>query len=64
MRSPQRTSLNMKNINAGVPHGSVLGSLLFLIYVNDLTEDLTTSVKLFVDDTTLFSVVRGTHICR
>ena len=54
----------MKNINAGVPHGSVLGSLLFLIYVNDLTEDLTTSVKLFVDDTTLFSVVRGTHICR
>ena len=34
--------------------------MLFLIYVNDLTEGLTTNVKLFADDTSLFSVVHDT----
>ena len=62
----QRVVLNgqvstWKNINAVVPEGSILGPLLLLIYINDLTEGPTTNVKLFADDNFLFSVVHVTQ---
>ncbi len=46
-----------KSINASVPQGSILGPLLFLVYVNDIVDDLETLRYLFADDTSLFSTI-------
>ena len=61
----QRTVLNghcstWGDVSAGVPQGSILGPLFFLVYINDLTNDLKCNVKLFADDTSLFTVVHDT----
>ena len=46
---------NLQTITHGVPQGSVLGPLLFLLYVNDIENCVTdVSIKLFADDTNLF----------
>ena len=58
----QRVVLNgqtseWKRIYSGVPQGSVLGPLLFLIYINDLPDGISSMCKIFADDTSLFSKV-------
>ena len=62
----QRVILNGKtpswtDVNAGVLQGSILGPLLFLIYINDLADGLSSNAKLFTDDTSLFSVVHNVN---
>ena len=47
------------NIETGVPQGSILGPLFFLIYINDLSDGLTSNPRLLADDTSLFSVIHN-----
>ena len=47
-------SFGWKTVSAEVPQGSVLGPLFFLLYINDLPNNITGDMKLFADDTSLF----------
>ena len=58
----QRVVLNgieseWEDVLSGVPQGSVLGPLLFLIYINDLTDGIFSRIRLFADDSSLFARV-------
>ena len=44
-------------IRAGVPQGSILGSLLFLVYITDIVKDIGSNIRLFADVTSLFIIV-------
>ena len=44
---------------SGIPQGSVLGPCLFLYYINDIAEQLTSTTRLFADDTMIYMAVKG-----
>ena len=50
------------SVYSGVPRGSILAPLLLLIYINDLSDNLSSNVKLFADDKSSFSAIHNTNI--
>ena len=42
-------------VNAGVPQGSILGPTLFLLYIDNLTDDVICDIAIYADDTTVYS---------
>ena len=44
-------------VNAGVAQGSILGPTLFLLYIDDLADDVIYNIAIYADDTTLYSTL-------
>ena len=64
----QRVTLNgaqssWRSVTSGVPQGTVFGPLLFLLYVSDIANGLTSQIRLFADDCILYRAVRSTTDC-
>ena len=48
----------MDLIKAGVPQGPILGPLLFLLFINDIVNDIHANIRLFTNDTSLYLIVK------
>jgi len=62
----QRVVLNgaaseWKSVTSGIPQGSVLGPVLFVIYINDIPDSIESFCKIFADDTKIYSSVSNTN---
>ena len=52
-----------KPVLSGVPRGSILGPVLFLLYINDITKCINANLRLFADDCIFYSEIRSSQDC-
>lgn len=52
---------NMAHVKSGVPQGTVLGPLMFLIFVNDINKDIQSNIRLFADDCLMYHSIKNPH---
>jgi len=52
---------NQANVTGGVPQGLVLGPLLFILYVNDISDGIQSMLEMFADDSKLYRIIKTPH---
>ena len=57
----QDSTSETSNVTSGVPQGTVLGPCLFLLYINDIADDISSVVRLFADDCVIYRVIKSSE---
>ena len=53
---------DIASVTSGVPQGTVLGLTLFLIYINDIADNITSNIRIFTDDYVLYRTINIAHL--
>ena len=53
----------LASVTSGIPQGTVLAPLLFLCYINDITKDISSNIKLYADDVLIYNIINSKEDC-